>query len=144
MAGWWRARVRIVAGVTVLALWLVPSAGAKFRITTALGDSTPAVAQATTVVLRAAVNVDHDLRLIAVAPGKKWWDVAGVVTSESSLAEASIPRDGFEVTLTRVAPNRWRGYVKFPRPGRWRLVVPNWAPVGMASPPPLLRSVVVR
>jgi hypothetical protein len=129
--------------VIAVALVSVPSASAKFRITLALGDSTPAVRQPFTVVLRTDMKLEHDLRLIAVAPGKGWYDVVGTVTGDSSLAHASIPRDGFEIRLTRMAPDRWRGLVRLPRAGRWRLVVPNWAPVGFAIPPPLMRTVAV-
>jgi hypothetical protein len=76
------------------------------------------------------------LRLIAVAPGKRWYDVVGTVTGDSSQARANIPRDGFEIKLRRVAPRRWRAYVQLPRPGRWRLVVPNGTHVGFMIPPP--------
>jgi hypothetical protein len=127
----------------VVALLVVPAASAKFRISLALGDSTPEVRKPFTVVIRTDVELEHDLRLIAVAPGKGWYDVVGVVTGDSRIARATIPRDGFEIRLTRVASDRWRGLVRLPRAGRWRLVVPNWAPVGFAIPPPLMRTVVV-
>jgi len=55
-----------------------------------------------------------------------------------------VPRDGFEIALTRVRPDRWRGVARLPRKGRWELVVPNWVAVGYAIPPPLVRVVVVR
>ena len=77
------------------------------------------------------------LRLIAVAPGKDWYDVVGTVTGDSSRAQAKIPRDGFEITLKRVAPKRWRAVVQLPRTGRWRLVVPNGTHEGFMVPPPV-------
>ena len=126
-----------------LALCLVPSASAKFKLTLALGDSTPAVRQPFTVVLLADVKLAHELRLIAVAPGRGWYDVVGTVTGASGTAHATIPRDGFEIRLTRVTPSRWRGILRLPRAGRWLLVVPNWAPVGFAIPPPLTKTVAV-
>lgn len=124
-------------------LSVVPSAGAKFPMSLTLGDSTPSVGQPITVVLRAGVDLDYDLKLIAVAPGKKLYNVVGVVTGDSSLARAQIPRDGFAVPVRRTAPNRWRAYVTFPRAGKWRLVIPNGAPVGFMIPPPVVRTVAV-
>ena len=144
MSGRCRQGVRAVVVVTVLALLVVPVASAKFRMWLAVSDGTPAVGQPITVVLRSEVALDYDLKLIAVAPGKDWYDVVGVITGDSSLARASIPRDGFAVPVSRTAPNRWRARVKFPRAGRWRLLIPNGAPVGFMIPPPVVRTVVVR
>ena len=127
----------------MLALCLAPVASAKFKMWLTIGDSTPRIGQAVTVVLHAERNLDYDLKLIAVAPGKSWYDVVGRVTGDSSRARASIPRDGFAVPVTRIAPNRWRAFVKFPRPGRWRLIIPNGAPVGFMIPPPVVQTVVV-
>lgn len=76
------------------------------------------------------------LRLIAVAPGKDWYDVVGTVTGDSSRAHARIPRDGFEVKLVRTGKYTWRAVVSLPRTGRWRLVVPNGTHVGFMVPPP--------
>ena len=136
-------KARVLVAVAVLALCLAPVASAKFRMWLTIGDSTPRIGQAVTVVLHAERNLDYDLKLIAVAPGKSWYDVVGRVTGDSSRARASIPRDGFAVPVTRIAPNRWRAFVKFPRPGRWRLIIPNGAPVGFMIPPPVVQTVVV-
>lgn len=136
-------KTKILIGVAVLALCLAPVASAKFKMWLTVGDSTPRIGQSTTVVLHAERALDYDLKLIAVAPGKSWFDVVGRVTGDASSAQASIPRDGFAVPVVRVAPNRWRAFVKFPRPGRWRLVIPNGAPTGFAIPPPVVRTVVV-
>ena len=76
------------------------------------------------------------LRLIAVAPGKDWYDVVGTVTGASSRAHARIPHDGFEVELVRTGKYTWRALVRLPRTGRWRLVVPNGTHVGFMVPPP--------
>lgn len=136
--------MKVFVSVAVLALCVAPAAGAKFRLSLALGDNSPKIGQPITVVLRAEIDLDYDLELIAVAPGKSWYDVVGTVTGDSRIADARIPRDGFAVPVVRVASNRWRALVIFPRAGRWRLIVPNWAPEGFAIPPPLTRSVVVR
>ena len=136
-------KARVLVGVAVLALCVAPVASAKFKMWLTIGDSTPRIGQSVTVVLHAERDLDYDLKLIAVAPGKSWYDVVGRVTGDSSRARASIPRDGFAVPVTRIAPNRWRALVKFPRPGRWRLIIPNGAPVGFMIPPPVVQTVVV-
>jgi hypothetical protein len=58
------------------------------------------------------------------------------VTGDSRSARASIPHDGFEIKLVRTAPRTWRATVELPRPGRWRLVVPNGTHLGFMVPPP--------
>jgi hypothetical protein len=131
------------ATIAVLGLSLVPAAAAKFRLGLTVSDRTPAVGQPVTVVLRSGPPLDFDLKLIAVAPARSWYDVVGVVTGESRLAQASIPRDGFGVPVVRAAPNRWRAVIRFPRPGRWRLVIPNGAPRGFMIPPPVMEPVQV-
>jgi hypothetical protein len=136
-------KAKVLVGVAVLALCLAPVASAKFRMWLTVGDGTPRIGQSITVVLHAERDLDYDLKLIAVAPGKSLRDVVGRVTGDSSRARASIPRDGFSVPVARIAPNRWRAIVKFPRPGRWRLIIPNGAPVGFTIPPPVVRTVVV-
>jgi hypothetical protein len=136
--------MKALVALSVVALCAAPVATAKFKMWLAIGDTTPAVGQPVTVVLRSEVKLDYDLKLIAVGPGKSWYDVVGVVTGDSVIAKAKIPHDGFAVPLVRVAPNRWRGIVKFPRRGRWRLVVPNGAPQGFMIPPPVMRPVLVR
>jgi hypothetical protein len=130
--------MRIVALGLCLAAFAAPAALAKGRITVSVGDSTPRVHQAFQVVVRTGFVVPANdwLRLIAVAPGKGWYDVVGKVTGDSSIAHASIPRDGFEIKLLRIAPRTWRAVVRLPRQGRWRLVVPNGTHVGFMVPPP--------
>ena len=46
------------------------------------------------------------------------------------------------VPLVRMG-DRWAANVRFPRPGSWRLVVPNWGAPGYAIPPPVIRVVRV-
>jgi hypothetical protein len=133
-----------LALVAAVALCAAPAASAKFKITLAVGDRTPTVGQPVAVVVRSERRLEYDLELIAVAPDKALFDVVGVVTGDASTAKAVIPRDGFAVPLSRVAPNRWRGLVTFPRPGRWRVLVPNGAAEGFTLPPPAMLSLVVR
>jgi hypothetical protein len=130
--------MRIAALALCLAAIAAPAAFAKGGISVLLGDGTPRVNQAFTVYVRTdyVVPANDWLRLIAVAPNKHWFDVVGTVTGDSSQANAKIPRDGFEVKLVRTGEKNWRAVVRLPRPGRWRLVVPNGTHVGFMMPPP--------
>ncbi len=136
--------MKIAAAAVALALFLAPTASAKVKLWLTLSDRTPAVRQPVTVVLHSEVRLDFNLKLIAVAPGKDWFDVVGTVTGDSREARATIPRDGFAIPVVRLAPKRWRAVVRFPRPGRWRLVIPNEAPTGIMLPPPVMVPVAVR
>jgi hypothetical protein len=126
-----------VAGLCFAGL-AAPAALAKGRISVAIGDSTPRVGQSFTVSVRTDYVVPPNdwLRLIAVAPGKHWYDVVGAVTGGTSIARAKVPRDGFEIKLARVESRTWRAVVRLPRAGLWRLVVPNGTHVGFMVPPP--------
>jgi hypothetical protein len=130
--------MKVVAFVLCFAAFAAPSALAKGRISIDVGDSTPRVGQAFPVLVRTdyVVPANDWLRLIAVAPGRGWYDVVGTVTGDSSLAHATIPRDGFEIKLVRVGARNWRAVVRLPRPGRWRLAVPNGTHLGFMVPPP--------
>jgi hypothetical protein len=121
-----------IAGIAALVLCGVASA--KFRISVAASDVTPGVGQRVTVVVRSEQRLDYNLRLIAVAPGKDIFRVVATITGDTSYPDPNVARNGFEVPLVRVAPDRWRGTVRFRRTGRWRLVVPNGAPVGVVIP----------
>ena len=90
--------------------------------------------QRITLVVRSEKALDHDLRLIAVAPGQPVFRVVATITGDTTRPDPNVARHGFEISLTRVAPNRWRGFARFQRRGRWRLVVPNWGPVGVVIP----------
>ena len=124
-------------GICVAAI-AAPAALAKGRIAVRLGDATPRVDQPFSVYVRTGYVVPSDdwLRLIAVAPGKDWYDVVGKVTGDSVIAKANIPRDGFEIKLIRTGTYTWRAVVRLPRAGRWRLVVPNGTHEGFMVPPP--------
>jgi hypothetical protein len=130
--------VKLVAVLVCVAAIAVPAAYGKGSLVVRMSDRTPAVGQRFSVDVRTGYVVPENdwLRLIAVAPGKKWFDVVGTVTGDSSKARATIPREGFEITLTRVGARHWRALVRLPRAGRWRLVVPNGTHVGFMVPPP--------
>jgi hypothetical protein len=138
-----RARILLVLVPLAAALVVAPAGDAKVKLWLSVSDRTPRAGETVTAVLRSEVKLDWNLKLIAVAPGKSWYDVVGVVTGDSVKARARIPHDGFAVRVVRAAPNRWRAHVRFPRAGRWRLLIPNEAPDGFMIPPPVVREVVV-
>jgi hypothetical protein len=126
--------MKVVLAAAVFALVLCGSAFAKFQISVAASDMTPAAGQPVTLVVRSARKLDYSLRLIAVAPGRDIFRVVATITGDTSRPDPNIARNGFEVRLRRVAPDRWRGTARFPSSGRWRVVVPNGAPVGVVIP----------
>ena len=126
--------MKALASAGIAALVLCAPASAKFRISVAASDSTPAVGQRVTVVVRSAQKLDYNLRLMAVAPGKNIFSVVATITGDTSYPDPNVARNGFEVRLVRIAADRWRGTVSFRSAGRWRLVVPNGAPVGVVIP----------
>ncbi len=135
--------MRRAAFLGALVLIFAPNASAKFKIWLTVGDRTPRVMQPVRVVVHSEAQLSYDLRLIAVAPKKSWYDVVGVVTGDSKIAHANIPHDAFEVPLHRLSNRAWRGVIRFPRRGQWQLVVPNGAPDGFMIPPPVRRPIVV-
>ena len=129
-----RRGVKALGVVSLVALALCAPALAKLDISIAADDRTPAVGQRVSLVVRSERGLDYDLRLIAVAPGQPVFRVVATITGDTSRPVPDVARRGFEIDLRRIAPNRWRGVTRFPRPGRWRVVVPNGAPVGVIVP----------
>lgn len=129
-----RSGIRALAAAGVVALVLCAAALAKFGISVAANDTTPAVGERVTITVRSERKLDYDLRLIAVAPGKNIFRVVATITGDTSHPDPNIARNGFEVHLDRIAPDRWRGTARFPSTGRWRVVVPNGGPVGVVVP----------
>ena len=94
------------------------------------------------------------MRLVAVAPGidryhaldafiNGGYSVMGPSGSSTHHLRAT-SRLGFLARLRRTGPTKWTTTVKFPRPGNWRLIVPNWCAPGYASPLPADRKVTVQ
>jgi hypothetical protein len=139
-------RIRLLAAAVLAAALLAPAASAKGKMTLTVADTTPAAGRPVTVVIRyeEVLRPGATIRVIAVAPKRSWYDVVSAVTGGAGTAQAELPRDGFAVALTRVAPHRWRGVMRFPRPGRWLVVVANYGDApGFALPPPIRQPVQV-
>lgn len=126
--------MRALAAAGIVALVLCASALAKFQISVVASDTTPAVGQRVTLIVRSERKLDYNLRLIAVAPGRDIFRVVATITGDTGRPDPNIARNGFEVRLVRIAPDRWRGTARFRSTGRWRVVVPNGAPVGVVLP----------
>jgi hypothetical protein len=135
----WRGALPVV--LAAAAAVIVPSAAAKGRISLVLGVGHPTTAQTVRATLRVDFRTepDQNLRLFAVAPGSE----LNVVVRALDGGEALKPRLGFAVGLTRTGVSSWRGSARFPRAGRWLLVVPNGPTQGYMLPPPVIRTVVV-
>jgi hypothetical protein len=126
--------VRTLAVAGLVALVFCEPAFSKFSISIRANDGSPAVGQRVTIFVTSGRALDYDLRLVAVAPGKRVFPVVATITGDTRFPVANVARSGFEIDVTRVAPNRWRGTARFSRPGTWRVVVPNGAPVGVMLP----------
>lgn len=128
-------RTGLLTGVLLVAigLGLPAAAAAKFPIRLALADASPAVHQPVAVSVRIPAEAAGGavMRLLAVPPGTF---VDEALRFERRYAVALVRRRG---------TGTWRGVVRFSRPGRWTLVVPNWGAPGYASPPPVVREVLV-
>jgi hypothetical protein len=138
----YRSGMKALAVAAALALVLCASAWAKFQISVAASDTTPAVGKPVTLTVRSERKLAYNLRLIAVAPGRNIFPVVATITGDTSRPDPNVARNGFEVPLVRVAPDRWRGTVRFRSTGRWRVVVPNGAPVGVVIPAGVARLTI--
>ena len=107
----------------------VPSAGAKFSISLTVEPGQPWVKRPARVIVRTGVELpkNHRLRLHVVGPGRARYDTAVLY-----------------FRLRRIGPRAFGAMVRFPRGGRWRLIVPNWNAEGSTYPPPAERTVRVR
>jgi hypothetical protein len=126
--------VKILLAIALASLILCAPATAKPRVSIRAGDMTPTAGQRVTFDVRSERPLDFDLRLIAVSPGQSVFRVVATITGDTIHPDPNVARHGFEIHLRRIGPSRWRGAARFRRPGRWRVVVPNVAPVGVIIP----------
>lgn len=124
----------VAAAVATAGLVLSGSTLAKVGIAIAAGEARPSVGERVALTVRSERPLGFDLRLVAVAPGQPVFRVVATITGDTGSPLPNVARHGFEIPLTRVGPGQWRGTARFLRPGRWRVVVPNGAPVGVIVP----------
>jgi hypothetical protein len=139
-----------------LAAWFALGAAAKFELRLSVSQTRPHVGQPISVVIRTGpVGAGTcRMRLVAVAPGVDRYHaldafILGGYTVGGPFGSTfhrlrPTPRLGFLAHLRRSSLTSWRAAVKFPRRGRWQLIVPNWCAPGYASPLPAVRIVTVR
>jgi hypothetical protein len=115
--------------VVALALAAAPAAEAKFSMSLTVKPAQPWVKRPVQLIVRAGAVLprNHGLRLNVVGP---WHETYRNIF--------------FEPRLRRIGPRTFVATVRFPRGGRWRLIVPNWGAPGSASPPPVDRTVKVQ
>jgi hypothetical protein len=111
------------------ALVSVPPAGGKFGISLTVEPAQPWVKQPARVVARTGITLprDHGLQLHVLGPGRARYETAVLY-----------------FRLRRIGPRAFGATVRFPRGGRWRVIVPNWNAEGSTSSPPAERTVRVR
>ena len=146
---------RLFVVAAAAALVVAPAAAAKFAVRL----NVPAhvrVRQPVAVVVRTG-DIGGGacrMRVVAIAPGADERKALaalvdgsiGVMTSTGLVVRRLrvTPAIGLRVALRRTGATAWRGTTRFPRAGRWKLVVPNWCAPGYATPSPAVRVVVVR
>jgi hypothetical protein len=114
--------VALVTGLTAA------SAEAKFSISLTVEPKQLWAKQPARVIARTGITLPkHGLRLHVVGRGRAGYDTTVLY-----------------FRLRRIAPRAFRATVRFPRGGRWRLIVPNWNAHGSTSPRPAERTVRVQ
>jgi hypothetical protein len=129
--------VRTVVAATVLVLVVAPSASAKLPLVLRLSDGRPSVGEAVRLTLRSTERLPGDcsMKLLAIAPGVNRFEAVdaflfggtGVLGPSGWSVRGLRPtsRMGFAVPLRRIARTAWRATIRFPRAGRWYLIVPK-------------------
>jgi hypothetical protein len=115
--------------VAALALLGAQPAQAKFGISLTVQPAQVWARQPAKVIVRTGIVLprQHGLELDVVGP----W-------------HAKYGTSFFEPRLRRIGSKTYVATVRFPRGGRWRLIVPNWGAPGSASPPPVDRAIRVQ
>jgi hypothetical protein len=145
-----------LAAVAGLGFWLAPGALAKFSMLLSLSSSKPQVGRPVHVLIRTGPVGSGvcQMRLIAIAPGAAWQRALdalvnggmGVMgTNGTTFVRLRVtPKLGLRIPAHRANSTAWRATVRFPRTGKWELIVPNWCAPGWATPLPATRFVTVR
>ena len=156
----WRIEVynehlRLVVVLAVLVLGTAPIASAKFGLSLVLSQDETRVDVVVPAELRADDSVGKDcaMWLISVDPRSNPkalnaflnGRVTIIGTSGATIRKIrSYSRIGFLVSMKRSGARTWRAQLRFPRAGRWHLIVPNWCAPGYAAALPIDRVITVR
>jgi hypothetical protein len=121
-------RLATVAALA-LAVAVAPAAEAKFTLSMTVKPAQVWAKQPARVIVRTGITLpqSHGLRLHVVGPGNARYDTAVLY-----------------YRLRRIGPRAFAASIRFPRGGRWRLIVPNWSAQGSAYPPPVDHAVSVQ
>jgi hypothetical protein len=147
--------VRAFLAIVLLVLCLASAASAKLRMSLSLSPSSPRAHEPVHVLVRAEESPGGacSIHVVAVAPGASVSRaVDGYVGGQSvqgpngySVHRMRLtPRLGFSARTQRAGAMSWRATLRFPRKGRWRLVIPNECAPGWMYPWPAMRVVTVR
>jgi hypothetical protein len=145
----------VVFALTGLAFWLAAGAAAKFHVALSVSSSHPRVGMAVKVVIRTGDTGKGAcrMRLVAIAPSAdRQTALDALINGGTTVSGPSgpmwhpleaTPELGLRVGTRRTGATTWRATVRFPRAGRWQLVVPNWCAAGYATPSPAASVVTV-
>ena len=141
-------RIVVLVACAVIVLFLAPYVGAAGNapLRVSLPGGVTAHHAATLVVRATRPQPEADLRVVLVPPGTSVIDVVTALTEGGTAAGSAVEsaRDGFAVRARRTSATSWKARLVFPRPGVWRVVVPNWTLDGYTTPFPALDTVRVR
>jgi hypothetical protein len=103
--------MKLLAVVAGLVLVAAPAAEAKFKISLTVEPAQVWAKRPARVLMRTGIALpkDHGLRLHVVGPGPARYDTAV-----------------FYLRPSRIGSRTFKATVRFPRGGRWLLIVPNW------------------
>jgi hypothetical protein len=139
--------MRALFGALLVALLAAPTASAgKVTFTLAVNHKAPVVGEQTTVTISSNhVLLGIDPHVVVVAPHTSLRNVVTTLVASPSRPLAHIPQDGFEIPVIRVAQNRWRAQVRFPKAGRWSVLIGAVGPLPALGPalPPVVPLAVV-
>lgn len=139
-------RAVVLPTCAVVALLVVPCvvAAGNAQLHLSLARDVTARHETTLMVRSTKPQPEPKLKVIVVAPRASVMDVVSALTDGGTAGSyVEIPRDGFAVIARRVSATAWKVRLTFPRAGRWRVVVPNWALSGYTTPFPAVARVLV-
>jgi hypothetical protein len=132
--------LRTLLAVVIAAFIAAPGASAKVAVHLKGAPLSPRAKSEVRVTITtdpAMTQRDAVMRLYALAHGVDLYGALSALMGGYLMFQRA-----FAVELTREG-GTWRGKLRFPRAGRWRLVIPNEGAPGYMIPPPVIRRVLV-